>query len=655
MSFSIPNAPVVHLYQQTKQNLEEGTVTDFQHSLIEFSRTFGILLDHHSQSDSGVPRFKDRVQDILERHIELYRLALSGDMIRNFRYPLISTFTSNLRTAIQQEDFRAADEVVKAYIKCFQIELESESSEELLQYFADRLQNPAIDVKQSFQDSESSQDVALFQEKAEHIHGVYRSAGKAAIESNNLPALELILESRREHFDIADIRVPIYPHEDSDIPIEIRKKKNALTERYENQELIFLFVLMSWAHRHHDKESEDWSEILDFLLDEITSEVKSFRDVAELVKKVQESEDMYWERWQDQENLFDSIGVSSGSMATHTWIRDGYAIVIGNVMRTGEGALVPDVDLSKSEIPNEEWYLDYETKIENAIDNLRKLPEQPTYLIQQFGRSIPKVRGEALLDLHNQLVTELENKRRERWLQSDLDSEEVKEYIRGRQQGYTDGVTLRKRLFDRGNWEIRDISTSDLEGVLLVQYSEPRVRFLSDAPSPPQSRGSQALISAGLYRYLGRRVFEKRRVSSQAELEKEIKEALRRSPDNQELFIAEGTDHRLFGGDDEYDPFVRGDAIKDQIGSIGSHPVFKDFMHPYDAVVLSEGDTRIVEIGSEPMIVNISVAPGEKANLGSRFKGDPSAVDRSHAVISVRVRLGIWPGSTLGTAYLIEE
>lgn len=410
---------------------------------------------------------------------------------------------------------------------------------------------------------------------------------------------------------------------------------------------------MSWTNRNYERDKKDTTEILEFLLDRIESDIECFADVAGLLREIREFDNKYWISWQRQEILSDSIGVSVQS-ATGTWIREGFEILLIKTVQTGKGVLMNDIDLSRPEIPNEEWYLEYNIEMKNIIADLRQRTEQPAYLIQQFGRSILKTRAEALDRLHKRLIAELKQKRRERWLQTDLNPAKVEEYIRDQQEKYTDNVTLRKRLLDRGNWKMNTPLSSDLEGVQLVQYREPREKFIPDSPDQPQMSKPSTWISMGLYSYLIRRLFKEERVSSYDELEQKIKEKTKTGPDSLEIFTANMSDHAFFVEDGEYMSFVQ-DRIEDQVGSLRSRPVFRDFMFPYDAVILSRDHAQIVEFENELGALNISVIPGEKANLGVRFKGDPTSVNRSDAIISVRARIGIPSRSEIGTAYIVDN
>ena len=655
MSINIQSAPVLHLYRRARTSLKEGTVQDFQENLFQFNRTFRILLEEHSQSNLGLPRFSERARDILNRHTHFYQSALSQDKPTQYRYPLIDALASNLTRSIQQEQYQAADEVVKQYVRCIELELKTEADEEVILEFAKRLQSIGAHVTESFRQAESTTELERIQRQTEVVHRVYREAGKTAIECNQIQALEEIEKSRGKNVNISNIRIRSSPQEDTETPEKVIDRKIELIEKYRQKDLIFLFVLLSWASHIYNTSTNYNSDLIDTIVEKINEDIQSYKSLVEIQQHISEFENKYWESWQLQEMLSDSIGVSTGSMASHTWMRRGFQIQLVDMLRTGEGILAPEVSLNHRELPTEEWYLNYGIKLKNIIQQLAQSNNNQKYLVKKYGRSIIKTRAEAIQHVHKRLITKLKDTRRKRWLQTELDSTEIESYIRTHQDKYRNDLSLRNRLIQRGMWKINNIPSTDVDGVELIQYLEPRETFLSDAPNKSyQTPDPIARISAGLYRYLCRRFFNEKKVSDYNKLEEDLKKKATGVKNSREIFIAKPSDHHFFRRDDDYEKTRRENWLDNQIGSLMSIPVFRDFMYPYDAVVLNSNDMKLVEIECESKTLNMSVTPGEETDVGVRFDGDPADVDRSNAIVSVRARIGIKSESSLGTAYTVD-
>jgi hypothetical protein len=599
----------------------------------------------------------------LERIFSNYFVDLYSELMdaqEGFRTETISAIVTSIRKSRDLEVQSAYQELLSVLNRCYQREIEGGEFEFRTKRFFVRRYNMIISKSiDQLQASDTPTALETAYSFWEVTFAQVRKLLKTAIEATDEETYSEIIEELADihHYDvISSNRGEVASALDGEE--EFLERKAEFGRTIESQVSVLSFVLTGWAFRRFREGTLTEEEYR-----QIATTTESQRDSIATVADIYYEEIRgegglgYWENWNLDEAMAETMGVAMSSPAALSWLQAFYC---AELLRLGSQSFEDgELDLGDHPIPVSKTVIADSDDIRGMLESLYE--ESTAEAITDSETDVEEL-IDGIVELHEVAEEKYREHVREEVHRSDLDDEEVASFKESVQSDFVEGCVLRKVL--RGIGIVGNGSSEDQEGGSreLGTLRVPR-RALVSVDDIPLHLSMQRYVNPikDSYRDL---LFENldiehESVSSKEELLDRIHEYVD-SWDVEAILTALGTRNEVFRDSDAYQYVLTSEerAFENQRGSFLGVPVLSMRGDEFSVLLLFDGPAQVIETNPEENPLTIDLKPAEDT-LSEEERQELSeeelenVKDWAYAEVSYPSRFRT--GERIGVAFTIEQ
>ena len=553
----------------------------------------------------------------LERIFSNYFVDLYSKLIEapeGFRTETISAIITSIRRSRDLELQTTYQELLSVLNRCYQLEVETGEFEFRTKRFFVRRYNMIISKRiDELQESDSPAVLETAQSFWRVTFDQVRELLKTAIEATDEETYSEIISELTDihHYNvISSNRQEVVDALDREE--EFLERKAELGRTIESQVSVLTFVLTGWAFRRFREGTLSEEEYM-----EIATTTESQRDsiaaVADIYYEEIHGEGRlgYWESWNLDEAMAETMGVATSAPAALSWLQAFYCaelLRLGSQSFGGSG-----LDLGELPIPVSKAVVAESDRIRTTLESLKG--ESATEALSNSEADIDGL-IEEIVELHEEAEETYQEHVREEVHESELNDEEVASFKESVQSDFVEGCTLRNVLRDigviaDGSPENQEVSEPQELGTLRV----PR-RALVSVDDIPLHLSIQRYVRPieDSFRDLLFENLDIRRENAihQDELLERIREYVD-SRDVKAILTTLGTNGEVFRDSDSYQYVLTSEEriFENQRGSFSGVPVLSMRGDGFSVLLLFAGPTQVIESNSADSPLTMDLKPAE--------------------------------------------
>lgn len=634
----------------------------FVENLIDFN---DVVESYVEQRATIGDRASEANSSSLERIFSNYLVDLYSELIEapeGFRTETISAIITSIRRSRNLELQSTYQELLSVLNRCYQLEVETGEFEFRTKRFFVRRYNMVISKRiDELQASDSPAALETAQSFWKVTFEQVRELFKTAIEATDEETYSEIISELTDihHYDVISSNRQGGVDGLDDEEEEFLERKAELGRTIESQVSVLTFVLTGWAFRRFREGTLPEEEYME-IATTTESQRNSIAAVAEIYYEGIRGEGRlgYWENWNLNEAMAETMGVATSAPAALSWLQAFYCAELLRLgSQSSEGG---ELNLGEFPIPISKAVVAESDRIRTTLESLKG--ESATEALSDSEMDID-VLIEAIVELHEKAEETYQEHVREEVHESELDDEAVASFKRSVQSDFVEGCTLRNVLRDIG--VIADGSSEDQEVSEPQELGTLRVprRALVSIDDIPLHLSMQRYVSP-IEKNFQDLLFEnldirRESATSQDELLERIREYVD-SRDVKAILTTLGTKDEVFRDADSYQYVLTSEerVFENQRGSFSGVPVLSMQGDEFSVLLLFAGSTQVIESSpvDSPLIMDLKPA---EDTLSEEERQDLSEEelenikDWAYADISYSCRLRT--GASVGVAITIER
>ncbi|MDS0300964.1 hypothetical protein NDI76_19645 [Halogeometricum sp. S1BR25-6] len=650
---------VEYLVERCLKAADNRDKNKFVESLIDFNDVVDSFLEQQATLGNQV---SDTNRESLERIFSNYFVDLYEGLIEappTFRTEVISAITTSIRRSRDVGFSPTYQAFLSTLNRCYRLEMETGEFEFRAKRFFVRRYN--LLIRKSVDQIQASDSPAAFETARSFWEVTFDQAQqllKTAIEATDEETYSEIISKLTEiyYYDVVSSnRQRIADVGDSEN--EFLEKKAEFGQSIESQVSVLTFVLTGWAFRRFREgtlSEEEYKEIATTT----ESQRNSIAAVAEVYYDEIRGEGRfeYWEGWNLDEAMAETMGVATSAPAALSWLQAFYCT---ELLRLGSQSFEDgELDVRGLPIPVSKAVVAESDKIRKTLESLHT--DSIVEIFIDSGTDIERL-IDAIVQLHEDAEETYRNQVREDVHESALDDESVKSFEDSIQSDFVEGCTLRNVLRDI---EViaEDPSEEGGQPKELGRLQVPR-RALVSVDDIPLHLSMQRYVSPieDRYREL---LFEnlevvQESVISQEELLERVREYVD-SHDVEAILTTLGVSDDVFRDADAYKYVLTSEerVFENQRGSFAGTPVLSMRGDGFSILLVFAGPTQIIETNPADRPLSIDMIPAEET-LSEEDRQNLSEEEleniKDWVYVDVSYLCQFTPGANIGVAITVER
>jgi len=544
--------------------------------------------------------------------VDLYRELMEAPA--GFRTETISAIVTAIRRGRAAGFQSTYQELLSVLNRCYQAEVETGEFEFRTKRFFVRRYN--LIISKSVDELQASDSPAALETAWSFWRVTFdrvQELLKTTIEATDEKTYSEIISELTDihHYDIISSRRQGGVNR-SDSEEEFLERKAELGRTIESEVSVLTFVLTSWAFRRFREGTLSEEQYRD-IATTTESQRNSIAAVADIYYDTIRGEGRlgYWEDWNLNEAMAETMGVATSAPAALSWLLSFYC---AELLRLGSQSFEGgELALGELPIPVSKAVVSESDRIREELESLQE--ESIAEALIDAGTDIDGL-IDAIVQLHEEAEETYQDQLREEIHDAEPDDEEVDSFKQSVQSNFVKGCTVRTVLRDIG--VIVDGSTEETEegeSRELVTLRVPR-RALVSVDDIPLHLSMQRYVNPieDSYRDV---LFEnldigRESVASQEELLERIREYVD-SRDVEAILTTIGTRGDVFRDSDAFQYVLTAEerAFENQRGSFAGTPVLSMGGDEFSVLLLFAGPTQVIESNPAEVPLILDLTPGE--------------------------------------------
>lgn len=484
--------------------------------------------------------------------------------------------------------------------------------EEGVEFFLDGFYKVWDKERYRFRRSESEDELESCVKGLNHIFDTYSDIWKTAIENEEKGALDELYKRTTDLPEFGQYEYEMYSSLQeaerlNNSQIEFNDTKQRIADSYRKELDRLRFVSYGWAF-HLYMEDEVSADFIEMLFDEFMSQdFSSLSGFNEVYFGILLEDDImrYWEDWNMQRELEDSVGAVTTGMAMNTWILRFYCAAI---VRTSD--LQEEIKEFEPETSFFSQYqdIDHYMRMEMRVRKIKEVLEtyRDDYPLDWFTDGNLESKLDMLADYFSE-VQEYLNQEERKWVREQPIDEEIAGGFEEEVNSQLTNCGLRKGLdWVGGITKVKSLEGKDTTKFKLEGSSE-RQAFVDDGVHTTFTSTFSDIMEE--YRKL---ILEELCMRNEKlESEETLLDELESLSSSAEVLIIGDLDILRTLRDDERTKRTSRDDLGSYLEFAGT-PVLQDTTEEYDTVVLFGNEFTYAELIRDNPI-DVSVIPGEEA------------------------------------------
>ncbi|WP_136602753.1 hypothetical protein [Salinigranum halophilum] len=604
---------VEYLVERCLKSADNRDKDRFVASLIDFNDVVDSFLDQQANLGNQV---SDTNRESLERIFSNYFVDLYEGLIEAppaFRTEVISAITTSIRRSRDVGLPSSYQAFLSTLNRCYRLEMETGEFEFRAKRFFVRRYN--LLISKSVNQVQASCSPAAFETAKSFWKVTFDQTQqllKTAIEATDEETYSEIVPKLTEiyYYDVVSSNrqrmTDVWDGED-----EFLEKKAEFGRYIESQISVLTFVLTGWAFRRFREGTlteEEYKEIATTT----ESQRNSIASVAEVYYDEIRGEGRfgYWEDWNLDEAMAETMGVATSAPAALSWLQAFYC---AELLRLGSQSFEDgELDVGELPIPVSKAVVAESDKIRKTLESFHTDSIAEVFI--DSGTDVERL-IDAIVQLHEDAEETYRDQVREDVHESALDDESVKSFEDSIQSDFVEGCTLRNVLRDIGVI-VEDPSEEGGEPKEIGRLRVPR-RALVSVDDIPLQLSMQRYVSPieDRYREL---LFEnlevvRESVTSQEELLERVREYVD-SHDVEAILTTLGVSDDVFRDADAYQYVLTSEerVFTNQRGSFAGTPVLSMRGDEFSILLVFEGPTQVIETNQADRPLSFDMIPAEE-------------------------------------------
>lgn len=552
----------------------------------------------------------------LERIFSNYFFDLYRDLMEapaGFRTETISTIVTAIRRSRDAGFQSIYQKLLSVLNRCYQAEVETGGFELRTKRFFVRRYNLIINTSiDELQASDSPAELetgwSFWQVTFDSVQELLKTAIEATDEKTYSETISKLTDIH--HYEI------ISSHRQRsgnrpDTEEEFLERKAELGRTIESEVSVLTFVLTGWAFRRF-REGTLSEESYRDIANTTESQRNSIAAVADVYYDTIRGEDGlgYWENWNLDEAIAETMGVASSAPAALSWLLSFYC---AELLRLGSQSFEDgELALGELPIPVSKAVVSESDRIREELESLKE--ESIAGALTDAGTDVDGL-IDAIVQLHEEAEETYQDQLREEIHEVELDGEEVNAFKQSVQSNFVDSCTLRTVLRDIGiiadgssevevKAEPRELGTLRVPRRALVSVDDIPLHLSMQRYVNPIEDSYRDVLFENLD-------IERESATSQEEMLERIREYVD-SRDVAAILTTLGSRGDVFRDSDAFQYVLTAEerAFENQRGSFAGTPVLSMGGDKFSVIVLFAGPTQVIESnpGDAPLVFDLTPA-----------------------------------------------
>lgn len=597
-----------HFFDSAKTSIREGKGQELSDNLSHVADLVQGVINRKAESEG---QFNSIYSFCRRQYVQLYIEVLDNGSDEDLRSSVINSVSAVANHSQQSNDLEAFDRLLDSLTRCYMQSYPQPGFDDATEEIFERYSTIQYSASQRFEDADNVEKLARAKNLFDSLLKNYRTLWRFAVKhqcSESIRHLDHSLDQVRafERHVYTPIGQPEDEHER-----EYLEKKQEIADTFRKRIKIQRFAAYSWAYNLYINGVNSDEAFIEELLEEYAeNDFSSVEDLSETYFEIEPvlGQIPYWDQWDTDRQLDNSIGSVMTAMGTNSWIPAFYlAFSLYLFDEQSQDSLSNSTDeelpfptgsngaikLDRLKDVVEEFRNDYPLNF--LFDSQSDLDTRINELADTLDRAHSHAKKQQLIRIRNhpldqELLDSWREELNERFDSSCLLRQALKEIDLLKQKRFppdTDGIKLSKGYPRRRNFVPEE----------------------AVAKSPPSNFRE---VFEDYRKYILRRLnLEENTVQDIDELLTEIEAQFNgRSPS---VILFQVGEHRRRLLDD--DRFEHGGDPPNSHYSFNGVPVLTEPTETYTALVLRENESHGVEFVEDEQVLTVTATPGEEADI----------------------------------------
>lgn len=597
-----------YFFENTKKSIREGKGQELSDNLSHVADLVQGVIDRNAESDG---QFNSIYSFCRRQYVQLYIEVIDNGSDEDLRSSIINSVSAVANYSQQSNDLEAFDRLLDSLTRCYMQSYPQPGFDDATEEIFERYSTIQYSASQSFEDADNIEDLAraknIFDSLLKHYRTLWRFAVKHQCRESTRH-LDHSLDQVRafERHVYTPIGQPEDEHER-----DYLEKKQEIADTFRKRIKIQRFAAYSWTYNLYINEVYSDEAFIKELLEEYAeNDFSSVEDLSETYFEIEPvlGQIPYWDHWDTDRQLDNSIGPVMTAMGTNSWIPAFYLAF----------SLYLFDDQSQKGLSNStDEELPFPTGSKGAI-KLDRLKD----VVEEFKNDYPlnflfdsqsdlDTRIDELADTLDRAHSHAKKQQLIRIRNHPLDQELIDSWREELNERFDSSCLLRQALKEIDLLKQKRFPP-DTDGIKLSKGYPRRRNFVPEeavAKTPPSDFRE---VFENYREYVLRRLtLEEKTVQDIDELLTEIEAQFNGRSPTVILFQVGEYRRRLL--DD--DRFEHGGDLPDSHYTFNGVPVLTEPTETYTALVLRENESYGVEFVEDEQVLTMTATPGEEADI----------------------------------------
>ena len=624
-----------HFFDNAEASVREGKGQELSDNLSHIVELIQELIDREVDSKG---QFRSNYAFCRRQYIQLYDTVLENGADEDLRTSIIDSISAIANYSRQANDIEAFDQLLNSITSCYVHSYPKPGFDDATGNIFERYSHIQLGVTQNFEDVDNVDRLAKSQEIIDTLLQYYRELWRCSVENGCKESI------KRLHHNLDDVRafeqaqhLPIGTPE-REYNEDFLEKKQEIANTFRKRIQIQKFAGYSWGYNLYVKgvisEEEFMQELLQKYAEQNFSSISSLTETYFEIQSIL-GEVPYWEEWETNRQLQQSLGPVMTSMGTNSWIPSFY-------LAFSLYLFDEDTQDSFSNSTSKELPFPTGSKERIEINSLQDAIEgfEDDYPLDSLLDDQVDIndRIEKLSETLDRAHSHAEKQDIMRMRNHPIEPEYVDSWEEELNDQFDSSCLLRESLKEIGLLKQKRFPP-DLDGIK-ISVGYPRKRnFVSEEAVHKSATGNFRSILDDYREYVLRRLtLEEHTVDTVDELLNEIEDQVEER-DPPVILLKTGQHRRRLLEDER---FTHGSDLSNSHHTFLDIPVLTEPTETYTALLLLENESHGVEFVEDGRVFNLEATPGEEAGVFDMPNKPLESVpytNAPHDFVEMKVRL----------------
>ncbi|MEY7847933.1 hypothetical protein AB7C87_01855 [Natrarchaeobius sp. A-rgal3] len=598
-----------HFFKNTETSIREGKGQELSDNLTHISELIQELIDKEPVSEA---QFRSNYNFCKRRYTRLYNHALDNGADEDLRKTIINSISAIAHFAWQSNDLEAFEELLNALTNCYVSSYPQPGFDDAMVVFFERYNTLQFGAIQNFKNVDNANELAKSRGIVDLLLRNYREIWRRSVEyecEESIKRIHSNLEDIRE-FEQAQYSPIAVPEDEYDQ--DFIEAKQDLANTFRKRIQIQKFAGYCWAYNLYVKEVYSDESFIKGILDQHAE--KSFSSIESLSETYFDIQSIlgevpYWDNWETNRQLQNSLGTIVTSMGSNSWIPSFYLCF--SLYLFDE-----DTQEKLSNTTPEELPIPVDRELRAELNNLKEQVEgfkndYPLDFLINEEANIDK-RIEKLSEVLNRAHSHAETQAIIRVREHGIDPRYIQSWQQKINDQFDNSCMLRQALKEINLLQTKRFPP-DIDGVKIAAiYPHKRSFVPEEGVSKPVTSNFQIIWNKYNEYVLSRLTLEEYSVESLNELMDRLEEQVKKQSTSV-ILLGTGEYRRRLSDDDR---LTHGGDLPGSYYSFLDTPILSEPTDTYAALLLFENESRGVEyVDEDGQALDISATPGEEIDM----------------------------------------